>query len=207
MPLLTGASGAGKTTLALALKGLLPPGRNGGCLLLPPAPGGARAAVGLVLQNPETQLLTETVGAEVAFGLENLCLEPALMPQRVAAALAAVGLDLPFDHPTERLSMGQKYRLLVAAQLVLEPALLILDEPAGQLDGAGLQQLATIIGRLKEAGLAVLLCEHRPGPLAAVLDRHWHLGGDGRLQAGARPAPATHLRQRSPAGGGRGLRR
>jgi len=181
---LTGATGSGKTTLALAFKELLPSGRRAGCLRCPALPGEAGTAVGLVLQNPATQILTETLGAEVAFGLENLCLPPEQMPERVRTALDAVGLDLPFDHPTARLSMGEKYRLLVAAQLVLEPALLILDEPAGQLDGAGLQRLAEIIARLKRRGLAVLLCEHRPGPLTAVIDRHWHLDAEGRLREG-----------------------
>jgi len=178
---LNGASGAGKTTLALALKGLLPPGRQSGEISLPQPAEELIAAVGLVLQNPETQLLTETVGAEVAFGLENLCLPPAEMPARVRAALDAVGLDLPFAHATKRLSMGQKYRLLVAAQLVLRPALLILDEPAGQLDDGGLKSLANIIARLKKQGLTVLLCEHRPGPLREVIDQQWRIDSRGRL--------------------------
>jgi energy-coupling factor transport system ATP-binding protein len=200
---LTGATGSGKTTLALALKELLPSGRGAGCLRCPAAPGEARAAVGLVLQNPATQMLTESVGAEVAFGLENLCLPPEQMPERVRAALDAVGLTLPFGHPTDRLSMGEKYRLLIAAQLVLEPALLILDEPAGQLDGAGLQGLSDIIARLKRSGLAVLLCEHRPGPLAGEIDRYWHLDTDGRLQPGGASfsqPPAEAARPR-PVGG------
>ncbi|WP_020676733.1 ABC transporter ATP-binding protein [Geopsychrobacter electrodiphilus] len=178
---LSGASGSGKTSLALALKELLPPGRQEGSLLLPSVPGTARTAVGLVLQNPETQILTESIGAEVAFGLENLCLPATEMPRRVRAALDAVGLDLPFDHPTVRMSMGQKYRLLLAAQLVMDPALLILDEPAGQLDEEGLQSLAAIIARLKTQGLSVLLCEHRPGPLRTVIDRQWRLEATGRL--------------------------
>jgi energy-coupling factor transport system ATP-binding protein len=181
---LTGATGSGKTTLALALKDLLPSGRKEGRLHQTMIPGDARAAVGLIMQNPETQVLTESVGAEVAFGLENLCVAPELMQSLVADALGAVGLELPPEYPTSRLSMGQKYRLLVAAQLVLEPALLILDEPAGQLDAVGLNSLAVIISRLKQRGLAVLLCEHNPGPLASVIDRHCHLDGDGRLRMG-----------------------
>ena len=171
---LSGASGSGKTTLALALKGLLPQGQQSGTLTLADA-SADQVAVGLVLQNPETQLLTESIGAEVAFGLENLCLPPDRMPARVRAALDAVGLDLPFDHATARLSMGQKYRLLLAAQLVLRPSLLVLDEPAGQLDDQGLRALANIIAGLKRQGLAVLLCEHRPGPLHGVIDRQWEL--------------------------------
>lgn len=188
---LSGASGSGKTTLALALKGLLPPGRQQGELILPQSPEARSAAVGLVLQNPETQLLTETVGAEVAFGLENLCLPPAEMPARVRAALDAVGLDLPFAHATKRLSMGQKYRLLLAAQLVLQPALLILDEPAGQLDDGGLKSLAKIIASLKKQGLIVLLCEHRPGPLREIIDRQWQLDPRGCLIQALTELPAV----------------
>jgi len=187
---LSGASGAGKTTLALALKGLLPPGRQDGRLITAAAPGEGRAAVGVVLQNPETQILAETVGAEVAFGLENLCLPPGQMAARVRAALDAVGLELAFEHTTSHLSMGQKYRLLLAAQLVMQPALLILDEPAGQLDEGGLQSLAKIIAHQKANGLAVLLCEHRPVPLQAVIDKHWHLDAAGRLQTGSNGKPS-----------------
>jgi len=180
---LTGATGAGKSTLSLALKDLLPQGRREGRLLFPNGSGGEGVAVGLVMQNPETQILTETVGAEVAFGLEGLCLPPEEMPARVEKALEKVGLGLPLDHPTGRLSMGQKYRVLVAAQLVLEPKLLILDEPGGQLDQEGLRNLAEIIHRLKERGTAVLLCEHNPGPLEKVIDRSWHLTAGGPLGA------------------------
>jgi energy-coupling factor transporter ATP-binding protein EcfA2 len=201
---LNGASGAGKTTLALAFKNLLPPGRQDGCLRYPSGPEVTNVAVGLVLQNPETQILTESIGAEVAFGLENLCLPPVQMPERVRTALADVGLDLPFDHSTVRLSMGQKYRLLLAAQLVLQPALLILDEPAGQLDESGLQSLARIIAKLKARGMAVLLCEHRLGPLAAVIDRQWRLDASGRLlsaPAGKRPGKPARPPMRQPVDG------
>ena len=192
---LSGVSGSGKTTLALALKDLLPPGRQQGHFNLPSPPEEKSSAVGLVLQNPETQLLTETIGSEVAFGLENLCVPTTEMPARVRAALDAVGLDLPFGHLTSRLSMGQKYRLLIACQLVLRPSLLILDEPAGQLDEPGLESLARIIASLKSQGLSVLLCEHRPGPLKKVIDRCWQLAAAGHLLPGendpALPADST----------------
>ncbi|NLC70268.1 MAG: ABC transporter ATP-binding protein [Desulfuromonadaceae bacterium] len=195
---LTGGTGSGKSTLALAVKGLLPSGRQAGGLILNAASDEDRVAVGLVMQNPETQLLTETVGAEVAFGLENLCRPPEEMPNRVVQALAAAGLDLPLDHPTSRLSMGQKYRLLIAAHLVLQPALLILDEPGGQLDSAGLHSLSAIIGDLKERGLSVLLCEHRPDRLLPVVDRFWRLSKDGRLHQGLPPSKPSPNRARQP---------
>lgn len=200
---LSGASGGGKTTLALAFKDLLPAGRQSGRLCCPVAPWGG-SAVGLVLQNPETQILTDSVGAEVAFGLENLAVAPREMAGRVRDALEMVGLGLPFAHPTDRLSMGQKYRLLLAAQLVLEPRLLVIDEPAGQLDADGLQTLAEVIAALKERGLAVLLCEHRPGPLRQIVDRHWRLDASGCLQPRpVGPAAATPAAVASNAAGNR----
>lgn len=181
---LTGASGSGKTTLSLALRGLLPEGRMVGCLHRSDAPWDELVAVGLVLQNPETQLLTDSVGAEVAFGLENLCIPPEQMPERIRAALVAVGLDLPFNHSTERLSMGQKYRLLLATQLVLNPRILIIDEPAGQLDATGLKKLTKIIDRLKKRGMGILLCEHRPGPLSEVINEYLHMDDTGHMHVG-----------------------
>jgi energy-coupling factor transporter ATP-binding protein EcfA2 len=134
---LTGPTGSGKTTLALALKGLLGEGSCSGRIDFPARSDDEAMPIGIVLQDPEVQLLTSTVGAEVAFGLENLCIEPGEMPGRVAAALEAVGLDKPLRYPVDLLSMGQKYRLLIAALLVMEPGLLILDEPAQGCRGFG----------------------------------------------------------------------
>jgi len=181
---LTGPTGSGKTTLAKAFKGLLGEGDFQGTIDAPFRPSGEEPQVGIVLQDPEVQLLTSSVGAEVAFGLENLCVAPAEMPNRVIAALEAVGLDKPLDFPVAMLSMGQKYRLLVAALLVMEPHLLILDEPGAQLDPEGLELLGKILLRLKESGVAVVLCEHRPESLLPVVDAFWQLDGDGILSSG-----------------------
>jgi len=178
---LSGPTGSGKTTLALAARGLLEAVRCEGRVEVA---GGSQANVGLVLENPDVQLLTDTVAAEVAFGLENRCVPAQAMPSKVTAALAAVGLAKPLDFPTAHLSMGQKYRLLIAAQWVLDPGVLILDEPVAQLDPDGLVSLAAIIEELKRRGVAVLLCEHRPEPLARVVDRYWQLTCDGTIQAG-----------------------
>ena len=181
---LTGPTGSGKTTLALALKGLLSDGSYDGKIDMPGQTDGNSMAVGMVLQDPEVQLLTSTVGAEVAFGLENLCVSPAEMPQRVTAALQAVGLHKPLDYPVDKLSMGQKYRLLIAALLVMEPQLLILDEPGAQLDPDGLELLRNSLRHLKDSGVAILLCEHRPDELLAEIDIFWQLDNVGSLQQG-----------------------
>lgn len=188
---LTGPTGSGKTTLALALKGLLDNDCCTGEIVFPEHSKPSDFRVGLVLQNPETQLLATTVGAEVAFGLENLCVDPQVMPGRVEAALSLVDLRKPLDYPVAMLSMGQKYRLLIAALLVMEPQLLILDEPAAQLDPEGLAALCDILSILKSKGVAVVLCEHHPGPLLELVDHFWQLDGDGRLSEGRWQAPCA----------------
>jgi energy-coupling factor transport system ATP-binding protein len=169
---LVGDTGSGKTTLIQGIKGLLAEGMQVGEITFP-----ANGRVGVVLQNPETQLLADSVGAEVAFGLENLGVEPASMPARVEEALARVGLEERLDAPVERLSMGQKYRLIVAGLLAMEPDLLILDEPSAQLDREGLERLLETIRELKRAGIAFLLCEHRPEWVAGMVDGFWRLDG------------------------------
>ncbi|MEZ4484615.1 MAG: ATP-binding cassette domain-containing protein, partial [Syntrophotaleaceae bacterium] len=181
---LTGPTGSGKTTLALALKGLLSDGSYCGEIHMPPQIDKQVMAVGIVLQDPEVQLLTSTVGAEVAFGLENLCVAPEDMPQRVTSALQAVGLDKPLDYPVDKLSMGQKYRLLIAALMVMQPRLLILDEPGAQLDPGGLELLRGSLQQLKDMGVAILLCEHRPEALLSEIDAFWQLDGCGTLADG-----------------------
>ena len=176
---LVGPTGSGKTTLALATKGLLPEGgRWKGEVALPAGTG-----VGVVLQNPETQLLASTVGGEVAFGLENLCVEPEQMPERVQRALAATGLAKPLDFAVDALSMGQKYRLMVAAALVMEPGMLVLDEPAAQLDPEGQEQLLAVIRDLRETGVSFLLCEHHPERFAGVIDACWRIAATGRMRS------------------------
>jgi energy-coupling factor transporter ATP-binding protein EcfA2/energy-coupling factor transporter transmembrane protein EcfT len=184
---LTGPTGCGKTTLLMAVRGLLPPGRQSGTLNVrngSPADGPGSAAAGIVLQNPLTQLVSAELGAEVAFGLENHCVPPARMPAKVHRALADVGLDHPGETPVAALSMGQQYRACLAGTLVMGPSIIMLDEPGAQLDPTGLHRLAKIIAHLKSIGKAVLVCEHRPGFLTEVMDYYWQFTPDGRLQAG-----------------------
>jgi len=195
---LGGSTGSGKTSLALALKGLLPDGETNGVISRFLPGGDGAGGLGIVLQNPETQILRRSVGAETAFGLENLCVLPAEMPGKVRSALDQAGLDKSFEGETGKLSMGEKYRLILAGQLVMGPALLIIDEPAAQLDPAGLENLLEIIRRLKVAGTALLLLENRPGPLQAAIDHYWHLNDTGQLLTGPLARPASNLEASPP---------
>lgn len=173
---LTGPTGSGKSTLALAIKGLLPTDKQVGSISF----SAGKSKVGLVIQNPETQLFASTLGEEVAFALENQGVAPEKMPALVATALQAVGLKKPFDSAVSTLSMGQKYRALLAATLVMQPDLLILDEPAAQLDYSGLEELRKVLFSLLQQGTALLLCEHRPQAFNGLIDRYWRLK-DGRM--------------------------
>jgi energy-coupling factor transport system ATP-binding protein len=180
----SGPTGSGKTTLALGIKGLLPPGNEEGRITGDRGTDDGGTDIGIVLQNPEVQILASSIGAEIAFGLENLCVDPAAMPAKVREAMDAVGLDRPIEYETANLSMGQKYRLILASHLVMNPRLLILDEPAGQMDPDGLKKLLKVIKRLKNAGRSFLLFEHNPEFLTEIIDVYWHLDGEGYLRAG-----------------------
>ena len=190
--LLEGPTGSGKTTLLMAIRGLLPPGRQAGSIrLAPPGSGGDTALPGLLLQNPKTQLLCSSLGADVAFGLENHRVDPAVMPDNVQQALNTVGLGQPLDRSVDALSMGQQYRACLAGLLVMGPCLVMLDEPMAQLDPGGQARLLSIIHNLKQSGRAVLICEHRPQALVSVSDRAWQLDPRGSIRetTGKRPAP------------------
>lgn len=177
---LTGPTGSGKSTLALALKGMLPPGaREGEIAFSDPA-----TKVGLVLQNPETQLFAATLAEEVAFALENRGVAPERMGKMVSRALKDVGLNRALGTPVATLSMGQKYRALIASVLVMRPDLLILDEPSAQLDGRGLAELHKVLAELLRKGTAILLCEHQPRHFAGLIKRCWTLDAAGRIRRG-----------------------
>ncbi|MGC8837775.1 MAG: ABC transporter ATP-binding protein [Anaerolineae bacterium] len=165
-----GPTGAGKTTLCLALNGIVPQfygGRFFGRAVVAgldtlehPIHDLARH-VGMVFQDPEAQLLTTSVENEVAFALENLCVPPETIRERVARALAAVRLQgLEKKRPYE-LSGGQKQRLAIAAALALEPDLLVLDEPTTQLDPVGQEEVFGTVARLnREQGVTVVMASH-----------------------------------------------
>ena len=129
--LLLGASGAGKSTVIHGLAGVLggdEEGESTGQLTLDgDHPASRRGRAGLVLQDPDSQVILARVGDDVAFGCENLGVPREETWRRVREALAIVGLDLPLEHSTEALSGGQKQRLALAGVLAMRPGLLLLD--------------------------------------------------------------------------------
>ncbi len=173
--LVLGASGSGKSTLLAALAGVLgdEEGAATGELLvdgLPPA--ASRGRTGLVLQDPDAQVVLARVGDDVAFGCENLGVPREEIWRRVPAALEDVGLRVPLEHPTGRLSGGQKQRLALAGVLAMRPGLVLLDEPTANLDPAGVAEVRDAVARSVVASSATLLVvEHHVAVWADLVDR------------------------------------
>jgi energy-coupling factor transport system ATP-binding protein len=174
--LLLGASGAGKSTLVHALAGVLgdeEDGERAGELLIDGVtPEQARGRVGLVLQDPDSQVILARVGDDVAFGCENLGVPRDEIWDRVRDSLDAVGLDLPLDHPTSNLSGGQKQRLALAGVLAMRPGLLLLDEPTANLDPEGVAEVRDAVARvLQRTGSTLVVIEHRVEVWSSLVDR------------------------------------
>jgi energy-coupling factor transport system ATP-binding protein len=174
--LLLGASGAGKSTLLHALAGVLggeDEGETAGVLVVDRArPEEARGRAGLLLQDPDSQVILSRVGDDVAFGCENLRVPRDEIWRRVPQALAAVGLALPLAHPTAELSGGQKQRLALAGVLAMRPGLLLLDEPTANLDPDGVREVRDAVGRVcATSGATLIVVEHRVEVWRDLVDR------------------------------------
>ncbi|HDH45310.1 MAG TPA: ATP-binding cassette domain-containing protein, partial [Thermococcus sp.] len=176
-----GASGSGKSTLCLTFNGIIPHSIKGdfegnvfvkGYNTKEASVAELSKIVGLVLQNPDSQLFNMTVEEEVAFALENLGLNVEEIRRRVYWALKITGLEgLEKEFPPN-LSGGQKQRLVIASVLALKPEVLVLDEPTSQLDPMGREQVLSLITLLnKEQGITIVLVEHNTEYLFDFADR------------------------------------
>lgn len=187
--LLLGASGVGKSTLLRALAGVLgeDEGTSQGSLLANGvSPESSRGTVGLVLQDPENQVILERVGDDVAFGCENLGVPREEIWTRVAKALDLVGLDVPLERSTSQLSGGQKQRLALAGVLAMQPEIIALDEPTANLDPTGASALKAAVRAVAEAtGATVVMVEHRVDMWWDFATRIIVLGAGGVLWDGA----------------------
>jgi len=195
--LLCGPNGSGKTTLLQHLNGLLTPdagtvsvdGRDAS-----EHPVHARTAVGTVFQDPRDGVVAATVGADAAFGPENLGLDREEIDRRVDAALDAVGLRDRADARIEALSGGQRARVAVAGALAMEPAHLALDEPFAGLDWPSARRLLEHLDDLRESGVSLVVATHDLRDLAPRADRVAVLEEGRVVHETADPAP-TVLKQ------------
>ena len=180
-----GANGSGKTTLVRHFNGLLVP--DAGEVFVDGDPVGAdlvaaRTAVGMVFQNPRDCFVAATVGADVAFGPENLGLPRGEIDARVESALSAVGMDGRRDERIDRLSGGETARVAIAGALAMEPDHLVLDEPFTGLDWPARQRVQERLESLNDAGTSVVVVTHDLDAIADVADRVVVLS-DGRIAA------------------------
>lgn len=173
-----GANGAGKSTLFLNLNGVLQP--SAGEILLDGAPvkrdrkglTELRRRVGIVFQDPDDQLFSADVYRDISFGAVNLGLPEAEVRRRVEAAMERTGVSHLRDKPTHALSFGQKKRAAIAGVLVMEPEVLILDEPTAGLDPVGVE---SILGNIRDYHQAhnatIILVSHSMEEVARTVDR------------------------------------
>ena len=184
---ITGKNGSGKTTLCNILRGFIPHLNYGtleGEILLngESLPDMSLASlvdkVGYIFQNPFIQVsgIKDTVFEELAFGLENLGIPRAEMIERVKNIIQLLKLeDLQLKHPAE-LSGGQRQRVAIASILVMDPDILIIDEPTSQLDPQGTEDIFNIIRLLKSQNKTIILVEHKIDMIAEYADRIIVLG-------------------------------
>ena len=165
-----GANGSGKSTLASVICGLLAPDEGevelaGEQVCAEGAPDleayrRARRSLGLVFQNPDDQIVTSIVADDVAFGPENLGVPRDQIAARVARELHRVAMDDYAQADPARLSGGQRQRVCIAGALAMEPAVLVLDEPASLLDVRGRLAILRVMGRLAAAGTTLVHVTH-----------------------------------------------
>ena len=205
--LLIGPSGCGKTTLLRHLKSSLAPhGRRKGSVRFYGRPlweVGQReqaASIAFVQQNPDNQIVTDKVWHELAFGLESLGYGQAAIRLKVAEMAAFFGMEEWFYADTATLSGGQKQILNLAAALVLQPQVLLLDEPTSQLDPITAGEFLTALSRVnRELGVAVILSEQRLEEALPLADKLLVLDGSRLIAEGAPRQVAEHLKgQRHP---------
>jgi energy-coupling factor transporter ATP-binding protein EcfA2 len=181
MVVLTGPSGCGKTTFCRCFNGLIPNFYGGelqgelivhGLSVKEHSTSELAQHVGFVFQNPENQLFALSVEKDIAFGLENLAMQRDEMRKRVDWAMDVVGIrDLKDAAPFE-LSGGQQQRVAIASVLVMQPDLVVLDEPTSFLDPLAAKNLFEIISKLnRDLNLTTILVEHRLDLLSTYASR------------------------------------
>ncbi|MBQ7838088.1 MAG: energy-coupling factor ABC transporter ATP-binding protein [Clostridia bacterium] len=176
---LCGRSGCGKTTLLRHMKAAVTPaGKRSGEILFCGKPlsemnsRDAAMKIGFVMQDPDNQIVTDKVWHELAFGLENLGTESSVIRLKAAEMAAYFGMKDWFNKKISELSGGQKQLLNLASVMVMNPEVIIFDEPTSQLDPVAAGNfLATVSKINRELGITVIMTEHRLEEVFAYADR------------------------------------
>lgn len=188
---LIGSNGSGKTSLCNVIRGFIPHFYKGdlqgevmvyGKDIREWQMGELAPKIGYVFQNPFTQIsgVKETVYEEIGFGLENLGVDVTLIREKIEHVLAQLKIEYLRDKNPFELSGGQKQRVALASILVMEPDVIIIDEPTSQLDPQGTEEVFEIIKLMKQKGKTIILVEHKIELIANYAD-HIVLMQDGKV--------------------------
>ena len=191
---IAGPNGSGKTTLLKHLNGLLLP--TSGTVRLAGFSVArnlvkARQFVGMIFQDPDSQIVGETVYDDVAFGPENLRLTRPQIQRRVSAALELVGLTDFADQRPHLLSGGEKRRLAIAGILAMQPRIIVFDEPFSSLDYPGVKQVLQQILALHQSGHTIIVTTHDLEKIIAHADRLIFMR-NGKIERDGLPGEIVH---------------
>ena len=182
--LLLGPSGCGKSTLLLMLAGIIPeviPGVIEGRIVR------RTEKIGLVLQNPEAQMIAPTVEEEIAFGLENQGLDPKTIRRGVDEILERFGIAHLGKRPPSQISGGERQKVSLASVIAMNPEVLLLDEPTAYLDPASTEGFFQLLEGL-DGKLSIVIVEHKLEHVYRFMDRYTSLDGEGRItERGSKP--------------------
>jgi len=172
--LICGPNGSGKTTLLRMMSGLLKP--SDGSILINGFDSikdslKVRQIVGMVFQDPDSQIVGETVKEDVAFGPENLGLSLKEINERVDLAIEKMGLQGLSEKPCYLLSGGEKRRLAIAGVMAMKPDVILFDEPFSHLDYPGIQEALKYMTRLHQEGHTLIVTTHDVEKVIAHIDR------------------------------------
>ena len=202
---LCGATGSGKSTLLRMLKReLTPVGKLSGSvcfsgmMLAELSEAESASQIGFVMQKPEQQIVTDKVWHELAFGLENLGMPRDMIARRTAEMASYFGIGAWYEKDVSELSGGQKQLLNLAAVLVMQPKLLILDEPTAQLDPIAASDFINTLKKLNDdTGLTIIIVEHRLEDVVPVCGRLIVME-KGRIAANGAPGDVISSLQSRP---------
>lgn len=160
-----GHNGSGKSTIAKLLMGLLE--RQSGDIIVGGIPlteehlNDVRSQIGIVFQNPDNQFIGATVRDDIAFGLENMCVDPSQMDDIINEYAKKVNMLEFLDHEPTKLSGGQKQRVAIAGILAMSPSIIILDEATSMLDPKGKKEINALVHQLnKDKNITILSITH-----------------------------------------------
>ena len=168
--LICGSSGSGKSTLCRTFNGLIPHFYGGtlkgevriaGMNTLKQSVSTLFSQVGMIFQNPEAQLFSQTVEGEMVFGLESMGLSRDEIRRRINATAEMINIETLLSRNPHELSGGEQQLVSIAAIMALKPQIIILDEPYANLDPVNVDRVRAALKKIHRSGMGVIICEHR----------------------------------------------